>query len=258
MLKRIAALGVDKATMEAISDSADGSEVQVIAIKSAEQLPAATSALIAGGGDPSATLAAAVAMGNQLEELLCLIADALDSREALIPGCSQRVKEHASRFADALGLGPEDKLTLERASLVRDLGKTQIRNEVLLKHGALTYDEWQFIQMHPHLGADILEKTEALKDTAEVVRHHHECFDGDGYPLGSEGEAIPYLSRALKLLDVYCAMTSSRHYRKGKCSHEQAVEHMQNEAGQHFDPELAKVFVESNVGSTDDLVEKEN
>jgi putative two-component system response regulator len=90
----------------------------------------------------------------------------------------------------------------------------------------------------------------ALSDTAPIIRTHHECFDGTGYPDGLEGERIPLLGRMMKILDVYCAMTSPRHYRKGHATHEQAVQHLKSERGKHFDPKLVDTFIEKEVGQT--------
>ena len=98
---------------------------------------------------------------------------------------------------------------------------------------------------------NLLGNSEALKDTAEVVLTHHECFDGTGYPRGLEGEEIPRLGRIMKIADVYCAMTSPRPYRAGHSTHEEALEHLQEERGKHFDPELVDVFIDAKVGKTD-------
>ena len=182
-----------------------------------------------------AAVAAALTLAEWNEELLQLLASAMDSREGFAPGNSMRLMDFSGRFAQALGLSAEDRLTLERGALVRDIGKIRIPNEVLLKAGVLTYDEWRLLQEHPHQGAEMLAQIPALRDTADIVQNHHECYDGDGYPDGLEGEAIPYLARIMKVLDVYCAMTSKRHYRKGFATHQEAVEHLRSERGKHFD-----------------------
>jgi putative two-component system response regulator len=96
----------------------------------------------------------------------------------------------------------------------------------------------------------MVAETDALKDTAEVILTHHECYDGTGYPKGLEKDAIPRLGRIMKILDVYCAMTSPRHYREGHATHEEAVEHLKSERGKHFDPELIDVFLEKDIGRT--------
>ncbi|MBN2308054.1 MAG: HD domain-containing protein, partial [Candidatus Hydrogenedentes bacterium] len=151
-------------------------------------------------------------------------------------------------FGKALKLSADDQLLLERAALVRDVGKLKIPNRILLKDSVLTYDEWSMLRKHTRLGASLLEGTPALKDTADIVRRHHCCYDGTGYPDGLEGEQIPYLARVLKILDVYCAMTSPRHYREGSSTHKQALAHLRAERAKHFDPELVDVFIKSRVG----------
>jgi putative two-component system response regulator len=90
-----------------------------------------------------------------------------------------------------------------------------------------------------------------FQDIEDIVRCHHECFDGDGYPNGIEGEAIPYLARIMKILDVYCAMTSPRIYREGHATHTDAIAHLREEAGKHFDPVLTKAFIAGKVGKTE-------
>ena len=93
-----------------------------------------------------------------------------------------------------------------------------------------------------------MEGLDGFQDTADIVRRHHECYDGDGYPDRLEGDAIPYLARVVKVIDVYCAMTSPRHYREGQASHDEALEHIKSEHGKHFDPELVDVFLKDDLG----------
>jgi putative two-component system response regulator len=248
MLKRIAVLGAAEDLYQAAAAARDKKEVQIVALAAGSEMPAAVVAAIAGLGDVGAALDAALILGTRNEELLRLFAEAVDCREGFAPGSSVCVMEHAARFARALGLSPDDQLTLERGALLRDLGKMRIPNAVLLKAGALTYDEWSLVQQHPHLGAELALGTSALKDTAAIVRNHHECYDGDGYPDGLERDAIPYLARIVKILDVYCAMTSPRHYRKGYSSHEETVEYLRTERGKHFDPDLVDVFISAHIG----------
>jgi len=249
MLRRIAYVGKDKAQYKRLVRAAKDAQVQVISVD-VEGIPPSVTAIVADGESAAPALKAALAMGECNEELLRLIAEAVDCREGFSEGASVRVMEHATRFAVAIGLSPEDRLTLERGALVRDIGKIRIPNRVLLKEGVLTYDEWRMLQEHPHLGAEIVAKTRALKDVCDIVRNHHECYDGDGYPEALEGESIPYLARIMKLLDVYCAMTSPRHYRKGHSTHEEAIEYLRSEQGKHFDPQLVDVFINAEVGVT--------
>ncbi len=182
------------------------------------------------------------------DRILGLLADAIGCREGLPLGASERVREHAERFGKALGLSPGDQASLERGALLRDIGKIQIPNAVLLKQGILDYDEWVLLQGHSALGAALLEERGVLKDIIDIVHYHHECHDGDGYPDHLEGEAIPYLARIVKILDVYCAMTSPRHYRDTQSSTQEGIMHLLAERGKHFDPALIDVFVEAGIG----------
>jgi response regulator RpfG family c-di-GMP phosphodiesterase len=250
MLKRIAYVGKKNAQYKRLLRAAKGVEAQIVALGAGDEVPPSAVAVFAAGERMGDVIKAAVALGERNESVLDLLAEAIDGREGFPEGSSRRVMEHAARFALALGLSPEERLTLERAALVRDIGKIRIPNEVLLKKGVLTYDEWRLLQQHPNLGADIAARTSALRDTEDIVRRHHECYDGDGYPEGLEGDAIPYLARVMKLLDVYCAMTSPRHYRKGQSTHREAVKYLRGEQGKHFDPQLVEVFISADVGRT--------
>lgn len=184
----------------------------------------------------------------QIDSTLYLLAEAIDCRESFRPGSSQRVVEHATRFAQVLGLRSDEQITLERGALLRDIGKLKIPNEVLLKNGLLDYDEWNLIQAHTHIGADLVKNLDGFEDIENIVRRHHETWDGDGYPDKLEKEAIPFAARIIKIVDVYCAMTSPRPYREGMATKQQALDHLQNERGKHFDPELVDIFLENDLG----------
>jgi len=248
MLTRLAVISESKKIDNSAVVAAEKEGVTLVPLKPSAKFPPGTAAALAMAKDSAASFKHAVAAAAQQQELLYLLADALDSREGLPLGSSRRVADHATRFAVALGLSRDDQLVLERAALLRDIGKNAVPNSVLLKEGLLDYDEWLFIQKHPHLGGEIAEKTGALRDIAEVISMHHESFDGDGYPDGLEGDAIPLLAKALKIIDVYCAMTSPRLYRKGYSSQEEALEYIRSEQGKHFDPNLVETFLAENVG----------
>lgn len=252
MLKRIVILGENKDLLDQTQKLANENEVIVEPLEKGVDLPPAATAALGDASDVESAWEIALTLGSQQEEVLYLLSEAIDCRESFLPGSSKRVAEHATRFAQAIGLNRSDQAALERAALLRDIGKIHLPNEALLKDGVLEYEEWILVQTHPHIGADMMENLGSLKDTAEIIRHHHECYDGDGYPGKLEGENIPYLARALKILDVYCAMTSPRHYREGHASHEEAVEHLESEHGKHFDPHLVDAFIKNNVGQTPD------
>jgi response regulator RpfG family c-di-GMP phosphodiesterase len=250
MLTRILVAGGSDDLLQGVAEAAQDAAAQVLALAEGATLPPASAAVLSGLDCLAEAVRAAVVVGKRNEELLRLLSTALDCREGLVAGSSVRVLEHATRFAQALALGADDQLTLERGALIRDIGKMPVPNEVLLKPGKLTYEEWVLLQQHPSLGAQMVRESLGLKDTAEIVRSHHENFEGDGYPDGLEGEAIPFSARVMRILDAYCAMTSPRLYRDGHSSHEEAIEHLRSEKGKHYDPRLVDVFISENVGRT--------
>src|SRR5690606_9932880 len=129
-----------------------------------------------------------------------------------------------------------------KASLVHDLGKGEISVEVLNKSGPLTKEEWELIREHPALGVAIISKVDLLQDVIEIVRHHHEYWDGSGYPDGLAGESIPELARIMAVADAYEAMTRVRPYRPA-LSAEQAIAQLEAESGRHYDPKIVQKFV---------------
>ncbi len=251
MLKRIVVVGENEPLFGFLTENAGDGNMEVVRVAKDESLPAGTATVVGGAEDVDAIGVFADSLGKRQEELLELIAHAIDSREDLVQGTSLRVKNHATRFAEALGLSASDQLTLERGALLRDIGKLKIRNEVLLKYTLLNHEEWDTLQRHTHIGADLVKRTEGLRDIEDIVRRHHECFDGTGYPDGMEGDAIPYLAQAMRILDVFCAMTSARHYRQGTFSIDEALDHLKSESGKHFHPELVKAFLKGNVAEAE-------
>lgn len=134
---------------------------------------------------------------------------------------------------------------LEAAAAVHDIGKIGIPDAVLLKPGRLDPAEWEIMKTHSEIGSRMLDSI-PLEEMAEIiiaVRHHHEHFDGSGYPDGLVGETIPYLSRIIALADCYDAMASTRVYQRPR-THEQIMNVMQGEARGNFDPELLDKFAE--------------
>ncbi len=234
MLKRVGIVG----------GSAPASSVEIarVSVAGLADVPNAVDA-IARAGASQDELRASDQLAERYAAVLALLADAIDSREQFNPGSSMRALDHAARFAEALGLGIDDRIALERGALLRDIGKLRVPNDVLLKHSLLTYDEWRLLQAHTVFGADLALSIPGLAYIAPISRHHHENFDGTGYPEGLEGARIPLLARAVKIIDVYCAMTSPRVYRASVATREEAFEHLTEERGKHFDPELVELFI---------------
>jgi putative nucleotidyltransferase with HDIG domain len=182
---------------------------------------------------------------GRLEELsygaLSALARAVDASSHWTAGHSERVTSLSMRMAVHLGLEGGSVETLRRGGLLHDIGKIGISPDILDKPGRLTIPELQRIQQHPALGARILAPLEAFADAVPIVLHHHERFDGAGYPHGLKGEGIPRLARLLAVADVYDALVSSRPYRAG-WDHELALETIRDSSGTHFDPAMVDLF----------------
>jgi HD-GYP domain-containing protein (c-di-GMP phosphodiesterase class II) len=145
----------------------------------------------------------------------------------------------------AVGLGlPESEIERIRvASLLHDLGKLAIPEEILTKPGELNDPEWRIVSEHPKIGQVILEQAGALRDAATIVLHHHEWYDGRGYPHGLSGEEIPVGARIVAIADAYEAMVAGRPYREA-ITHEEAIKELRRHGGMQFDPQLVEAFAD--------------
>lgn len=185
--------------------------------------------------------------GDGVEEALASIRALIavvNSRDMYTFGHTERVVYYADMMARQLALPPEEAGQLVYAAYVHDVGKINIPKEVLLKPIGLTDEEWGEMKRHPEEGAYILQNLPSLAFTAELVRHHHERYDGSGYPDGLKGEEIPYLSRVLTLVDSFDAILSDRPYKKGRTFEEGIVELVRCR-GTQFDPALTDQFIEA-------------
>lgn len=167
---------------------------------------------------------------------------ALDARERATAGHSYRAAVYTIRLAIAHGLPADSLQNLYRGSILHDIGKIGVPDEVLLKPGKLTPEEYAIMQEHVHIGAAILDDVGHLRDAKDVPLYHHEKFDGTGYPNGLVGEAIPLGARLFALIDVYDALTSERCY-KSAMTHEQAKGLIVRDSGTHFDPAIVETFL---------------
>lgn len=176
---------------------------------------------------------------DHLLEILSAIVDAKDPYTA---GHSRRVAILSVAVADRLGMGEATRSAVWAAGYLHDIGKLSIPVKVLTKPSGLDDDERRAVHRHPELGADILDGIAALRHLTPVVRHHHERWDGTGYPDGIAGERIPVEARILSVCDAYDAMTSARSYRASR-DHEGALEEVARSAGSHFCPQAAGAFL---------------
>jgi putative nucleotidyltransferase with HDIG domain len=176
------------------------------------------------------------------EELLLSLAKSIDLRDPYTMGHSQQVTNYAVLIARELDL-PQDQIeTVRKGSLLHDIGKLGVPDSILLKTGRLTSDEYEVIKKHPLLGAQILESSRNLRDLIPLVRHHHERFDGKGYPDGLVGHAIPLEARILAIADSIEAMASDRPYRRG-LTLDEILEEVKGCSGKQFDPRMVRIFL---------------
>jgi putative two-component system response regulator len=141
-----------------------------------------------------------------------------------------------------IGLDYDSQLALRRGGFLHDLGKIAIPDEVLKKGSELTEADWEIMRQHPVIGENICKPLRSLKMVLPIIRHHHEHWDGNGYPDGLRGEDIPLLARVLQVVDVYDALRTARPY-KPALDHEKSCEMMQREAEMGlWDPTLVQEF----------------
>jgi HD-GYP domain-containing protein (c-di-GMP phosphodiesterase class II) len=171
------------------------------------------------------------------------LANAVEAKDVYTRGHSERVAALARRIALGAGVPPRIADTIAQAGLLHDLGKIGIPESVLRKAGPLSEDEWAVMRRHPIVGAQILAPLEFFAEGAVIVRHHHERYDGSGYPDGLHGETIPIGSRIVGVADVYDALTSDRPYR-GRLSRAEAGRLLEAEAGRTLDARLTALCLE--------------
>ena len=173
---------------------------------------------------------------------ICAITNALEARDPYSYGHSSNVTTYAHSIAGELGLSPSEKENIVNAGLLHDVGKIGISDAILLKPEKLTQAEWEIVKEHPRRGKDILEPLSFLKEAVPIVYHHHERYDGRGYPKGLKGEEIPLGARILAVADSYDAMSSDRPYRK-RLSEEECITELKESAGKQLDPRIVEAFL---------------
>jgi HD-GYP domain-containing protein (c-di-GMP phosphodiesterase class II) len=189
-----------------------------------------------------------LAYGYQPEVRALVVAT--EARDPYTAGHMQRVAVLAIRLGQALGLSPEDLRVLAQAGVVHDVGKIEVPDTVLNKQGPLDARERAAIETHPVVGERIARALGLQRPELEVIRHHHERWDGDGYPDRLAGAAIPLLARIMAVCDVYDALTSARAYRQA-WSHAEACRLLEREAGSAFDPAIVRVWLPTIHGAAE-------
>jgi len=168
---------------------------------------------------------------------------ASEMKDRHIGGHQERTSLWAAALAERMGLPRERVLDIRIASLLHDIGKVSVSEGILNKPGKLTEEEFAKVKQHAPLGATMMiSEAEALQQLATIVRHHHERFDGKGYPDGLAGEDIPLAARIMSVVDVFDAMTHDRAYRKA-LSREEAIAELERGAGTQFDPAVVEAFL---------------
>ncbi len=180
-----------------------------------------------------------------------MLANAVEAREGYTRGHVERVQHYALSLARALGWDAEALAMCEFGALLHDVGKLAVPRSILNKRRQLTYPEWAVLRRHPETGAQMLQGVDHLRDAVPYALHHHERWDGTGYPGRLAGAAIPREGRLLAIVDAFDAMTSNRPYRRAMGT-VAALEEIRRLAGRQFDPEMAAVFEQLRLSATDE------
>lgn len=166
---------------------------------------------------------------DNAEAVLCTLGLSVEARDPYTEGHCERLASEAYDLGEYLGLDGASLVALQRGGFLHDLGKIRIPDDILKKGNALTADEWLIMKQHPLTGESICKPLRSLKLVLPIIRHHHEHWDGTGYPDGLTGTEIPLLARVLQIVDVYDALRTARPY-KPALSHDDAARTMNDEA----------------------------
>ncbi len=175
-----------------------------------------------------------------------VLVEAIDAKDPYTRGHSDRVTRMSLKIAFQFGFAEDRLESLEYGALLHDIGKIGIKDEVLQKPGALNSEEYQYIQEHPLIGVKIIEGLDFFKDKIPMIRHHHEHYDGSGYPDGLLGAAIPLEARIIAVPDAFDAMTSARPHR-GMMPLQDVLMELEKCKGTQFDPKILEIFLHEKI-----------
>jgi HD-GYP domain-containing protein (c-di-GMP phosphodiesterase class II) len=188
-----------------------------------------------------------VELGLAYDATIDGLARALDLRGKEPEEHTRRVTDLTVRLATRMGMERQALVPLRRGAILHDIGMVAIPDGILFKAGPLTTEEWEIMHRHPDIAADLLTPITYLAPALEIPRHHHEKWDGSGYPNHLSGEHIPLAARLFALADVYDALTSDRPYR-GAWTMREAASYIEDQTGKHFDPHLVPEFLKLVTG----------
>jgi response regulator RpfG family c-di-GMP phosphodiesterase len=178
----------------------------------------------------------------RIEETCKPLIQALYEKNVETVDHSKRIVDHCRRFAAILGMTPMEAISLEYAAVLHDLGKIIIPFDILTSSKSLTPDQWKIVKTHSDVGARIVDQGKDLKGIAELIRHHHEHYDGNGYPAGLKGKEIPLGARVITIVDAYDVMLNGRPYQHA-FKKEEAIRVLKEYSGTQFDPELVAIYL---------------
>ena len=176
------------------------------------------------------------------DEIVFSLVHAVEAKDTYTRGHSDRVSRYAAKLARSLGMAPEEVELVRTAGMLHDIGKIGVPDSILNKPGPLTVGELPTMRQHPAIARTILDKVESLGAVLPIVYHHHESFDGSGYPDGLRGENIPYLARLISVVDGFEAMTTDRAYHRARSIRE-ATEILIGGSGSQWDPDMVRAWI---------------
>lgn len=175
-------------------------------------------------------------------EDMTALARSVEEKDTATQGHCDRLGHWAIKTGELLHLDGQQLMDISYGAYLHDIGKVKVSSAILNKEEELSEAEWNEMKKHPDFGAEMLIEKEYLEGAAEVVRGHHERFDGTGYPRGLKGKQIPIGARIVAVVDAYDAMTSVRPYQKAQAKRK-AIEELKRSAGTHFDPDVVRAFL---------------
>ena len=179
---------------------------------------------------------------SEIQDMVSL-AKSVEEKDEATEGHCKRLERLAVLTSERLGLSGQQLIDVSFGAYLHDIGKVNVPDEILNKTGALSKEEWEDMRKHPDHGAEMLREKEILQGAAEIVRAHHERFDGNGYPKGLRGTEIQIGARVVAVVDAYDAITSARPYQTAQAKRD-AINELKRGAGSQFDPDVVRAFIE--------------